>query len=188
MNLVEEIEKALDEDERIARASLRNPSRYDHTIGDHVDIGVDDGEWTADRCAVEPGNPPVGDVFVGGIHIYDEGGHTEEQAQHIARQDPKRILRQAAARRRMLARHQPERRRISVEDDTGWTVSGWYVCWWCTPNSKIYAGQRNLIEWPCPDIIDLAEAYEIEVQCWNGTENITGTSDGPINVSIEEKS
>lgn len=37
-----------------------------------------------------------------GMTIYDEGGHTEAEAAHIARHDPARALRQVAAMRKLL--------------------------------------------------------------------------------------
>ena len=40
-----------------------------------------------------------------GIIIYDEGGHTVEQAQYIARHDPARILDECAAKRAIVERY-----------------------------------------------------------------------------------
>lgn len=37
--------------------------------------------------------------------IYDEGGHDEHQAAHIARHDPAHVLAEVAAQRRILVRH-----------------------------------------------------------------------------------
>lgn len=69
------IEARLAEDEAVARAA-----------GGRV--------WSVDpdnACRVE-----------GGITIYDEGGHNEHQAAHIARKDPARALRQVAVKRQIL--------------------------------------------------------------------------------------
>lgn len=39
------------------------------------------------------------------ITIYDEGGHDEDQARHIARWDPARVLAEVAAKRRIVELH-----------------------------------------------------------------------------------
>lgn len=58
---------------------------------------VDDGVWsTGDHSMDEC-------VVTGiGITIYDEGGHTAEQARHIARNDPSRILATCKAHRAIV--------------------------------------------------------------------------------------
>ncbi|HEY1668517.1 MAG TPA: DUF6221 family protein [Trebonia sp.] len=40
------------------------------------------------------------------IKIYDEGGHDASQADHIARHDPARVLREIEAKRAILARYE----------------------------------------------------------------------------------
>lgn len=70
------IEARLAADEQTAKAAIGAGER---------------GEWTADGCCVE-----------GDIHIYDEGGHDERQAEHIARHDPARVLREVEAKRQLL--------------------------------------------------------------------------------------
>ncbi|MFF5259485.1 DUF6221 family protein [Actinomadura viridis] len=115
-DLVGFIEARLDEDERIAR-------RCD---------GADEcGRWTAtgtvvDFCQVEM-----------------EGFHPAH-AEHIARHDPARVLREVQAKRRVLARHclspaegDPERP-------------------WDDRDDCQYDGD----EWPCPDLLTLAMAYD----------------------------
>lgn len=78
----------LDEDERVALAARKGASGWDG-----------DGVWTTDdrdsagQCRIE------GDV----ITIYDEGGHTEAHAKHIALWDPARVLADIDAKRRILA-------------------------------------------------------------------------------------
>jgi hypothetical protein len=52
--------------------------------------------WTRDPH--ETGQRIEGDD----IHIYPEGGHDEDQAEHIARWDPKRVLAECAAKRRII--------------------------------------------------------------------------------------
>lgn len=86
--IAEFLEARIREDEAVARASLRGG----------------DGEWRRqdpigwDSCRVE-GH---------GIVIYDEGGHDEYQADHIARHDPARVLRECAAKRHLLASVDPD--------------------------------------------------------------------------------
>lgn len=143
-DLLQKIEAAIAETERIARSALRNPARYDAKLGDYVDIGVDDGEWVASGCMVEPANPGRGDVFQGGITIYDEGGHTEEQATHIALNDPKRVLRRVARDRKLLEEHKPR----DVES---------------IPYTECVTCHGSYVSWPCATVVLLAEDYEIEV-------------------------
>ncbi|MFE2555989.1 DUF6221 family protein [Streptomyces sp. NPDC059352] len=84
---------------------------------------------------------------------------TAEDAAHIARHDPARVLAEVDAKRRTLARHVPERRRLTLTDEEGGTTSfGFYVCTACTPNRTIEHGQ-NVVEWPCPDVRALALPY-----------------------------
>lgn len=40
------------------------------------------------------------------IVLYDEGGHDEDQARHIARHDPARVLGEVEAKRAILAEHE----------------------------------------------------------------------------------
>ena len=59
-----------------------------------------DGRWHVDRS-----HPLYESVVQGDIHIYDEGGHTAEQAAHIARHDPARVLAECAAKRAIVELH-----------------------------------------------------------------------------------
>jgi hypothetical protein len=59
-----------------------------------------DGRWStgshpSDECRIE------GDNMI----VYDEGGHTEAQASHIARHDPARVLAECEAKRRIVESH-----------------------------------------------------------------------------------
>lgn len=73
----------LNEREAMARAALRSPENS--------------GRWSTD---IDPwGSRVVGD----GIEIYDEGGHTEEQAVFIAANDPAFVLADIAAKRAIIA-------------------------------------------------------------------------------------
>lgn len=90
--MIEWLRAQLDADERIARAAIHDP-RY----GRDERATADDGVWRTrdhahDECV----------VWGVGIMIYDEGGHTAEQASHIATHDPARVLRQVQAHRAIL--------------------------------------------------------------------------------------
>jgi hypothetical protein len=69
----------LNEDEQVAQGAVHDP--------DCAGAGI----WTR-YCG----------VVVGDIHIYDEGGHSPEQAEHIARWDPARVLAEVATKRRII--------------------------------------------------------------------------------------
>lgn len=62
----------------------------------------------------------------------------------------------------MSTEHSPERRILSVEDDSGTTLSSWYVCVGCTPDTIIKPGQQ-IVEWPCPHAPDF-EALRAEIR------------------------
>lgn len=75
-----------------------------------------------------------------GMTIYDEGGHDEADAAHIAGHDPAWALRDVAAKRAILARH------AKAGCDDEW---GGVHCGWCSsPEAET--------PWPCPDVLDLA--------------------------------
>ncbi len=92
-DLVERLRAALDRAEEIARAAMV-VSRWN---GVDMEARTVDGRWTADRRYIE------GD----GFEIYDEGGHTDEQAAFIAEHDPASVLRTVAAHRKILEEHAP---------------------------------------------------------------------------------
>lgn len=89
--LVAWLRAQLDEDERLARAATRSGGGGED----------DDGVWSPAEAG------PWGEARVEGIGItiYDEGGHTPEQAGHIARHDPARVLREVEAKRRIMEIH-----------------------------------------------------------------------------------
>ncbi|MFE3281265.1 DUF6221 family protein [Nocardia sp. NPDC059239] len=99
MTIEEFLEARIAENEAIARAALRHPTKYNRETRDHERAGTDDGVWHIDSYT----DPDDECTVVGAaMTIYDEGGHTAEQATHIARHDPARVLRQCAALRRVL--------------------------------------------------------------------------------------
>jgi hypothetical protein len=79
----------LDEDQKVAEYAMRSTPGY-----------PDDGVW-----AMDPEYPSdFGCRIEGqGITIYDEGGHDEYQAAHIARHDPASTLVDLQSKREILA-------------------------------------------------------------------------------------
>lgn len=92
MTITEFLLARIEEDEKVARAAIRSGDGT-WTAGEQFDV---DGE-VYDRCA----------IFGDDLHIYDEGGHDEEQAEHIARHDPARVLAESAAKRAIVELHRP---------------------------------------------------------------------------------
>ncbi len=80
---------------------------------------------------------PVQATVLHGPDIYSLG---LADGRHIAAQDPARTLARVAADRRVLERH--------------WNQHA--VCNWC--------GDEIPMSWPCPDVLDLAARYGIEVE------------------------
>lgn len=82
------------EREALARAAIRdNTVRYGRPQ-------TDDGCWSTSGYAHEAAR-----VEGIGIDIYDEGGHTEEQAAHIAANDPAWVLAGCEAKRGIVELH-----------------------------------------------------------------------------------
>ncbi|WP_326677685.1 DUF6221 family protein [Streptomyces sp. NBC_01237] len=145
-DLLQFLRARLDEDEQAARAAT-----WDEW---------DSAHWTAHHRAQYDGRWVIVDHAEEGVteltpHAADDAG----VAQHIARHDPARVLREVEAKRRRLTRHVPERRRLTLLDVNGSATSfGFYVCTSCTPNRTIEHGQE-VVEWPCPDVLDDALPY-----------------------------
>jgi hypothetical protein len=134
-DLLEKLEAALAQTEQIARDAL------------------DDARWEArwvDREYMEY-EPLVG--------YRDElgtvaTGMRAEQAIHMAHNDPKRVLRRVARDRKLIARHRP------VE-----MAFGNVRCFHCRDDHTEFGEYDNVAQpvwWPCDDVRDLAEDYEIE--------------------------
>lgn len=85
------IEARLADDERMANEAASGRSWGNLAIGPR---------WVT-ACADCSGS--VEDADSGGTIVHDEGMPTAEQAQHIARHDPARVLREVAAKRAILA-------------------------------------------------------------------------------------
>ncbi|MGP3960345.1 DUF6221 family protein [Nonomuraea sp. 3N208] len=95
----------LDEDEQIARAATPGPWSYDPS-NEWYD-GDDFVTMTNGQEFVGYGGPSP---FRGAICITGEAGHAQsmKDAEHIARHDPARVLRDVQARRKTLLRCQEE--------------------------------------------------------------------------------
>lgn len=89
--LMEFLTRCLDEDEQVARSAIR--------------AKAPDDEWALGQWEVLTD----GSRYVEGqdITIYDEGGHSAEQARHIARHDPRSVLADIAAKRAVLELYRP---------------------------------------------------------------------------------
>ena len=85
------VEARIADDERIARDAATGTSWGGMKTGP---------EWVALRGAVE-------DAESGGTIVHDEGMPTSAQAEHIARHDPARALRDVAAKRLLFAKQAP---------------------------------------------------------------------------------
>jgi hypothetical protein len=110
-DLIEFLRARLDEEAEVARAAMINSG----------------GEW----AQVDPVRAPcrVEDTTRGYVVVNDDGWTTSEQAAHIARHDPARVLAEVEAKRRIIALWKAAdddaagERRYADSYDTG--VSGW---------------------------------------------------------------
>lgn len=132
MRLTDFLLARIADDEEVARAAFRDSPAHRTRPA-----RADDGRWKV-------GEPGHGECEVDGIGItiYDEGGHTAEQAQHIARHDPARVLAQCEANRQIVQGHP----RCDMHDLPGDECD---VCMTC--------GDGSL--WPCPTLRALALPY-----------------------------
>lgn len=110
-NLVAWLRLQLDGDERLAVLAGGGQWRVDCEKRDEEHLASADPVCTGRRCRIEGTGTP-------GITIYDEGGRDEDQADHIARHDPARVLAEVAAKRAILSLHDPG----NTTSDRGWCV------------------------------------------------------------------
>jgi hypothetical protein len=114
-DIVEFIKTQLDIDDQLARAAGSTRSGAiaswwvdcrcpDKDAGIHAD--------NCYECRVEGDN----------ITIYDEGGHDEDQARHIARHDPAAVLAEVAAKRAVIELY--ETARTALEASAGTVLAG----------------------------------------------------------------
>lgn len=115
--------------------------------------------WEANGSTVQvvSGLATFGDVFKETV-VFNEGSPTEEQAEHIALNDPASVLRRCAADRKLLELHQavPDHGRYSealCPPDCAGEHSGPLVCVSC----RDYVGDP--VDAPCPTAVAIAEGY-----------------------------
>jgi hypothetical protein len=128
MELTEFLLARIAEDGETARGAFQD-HRQSRTS---APVTVDDGVWrtgdhASDECRIEGVD----------MIIYDEGGHTVEQAIHIARHDPARVLTESEAKRRIVDVHAPDH----LEPD---------ICATCASHAEGY---------PCRTLLFLALPY-----------------------------
>lgn len=136
MDLIDKLNAALDETERIARATFLSDS--------------DDGDWIV---STNPDNGEVWGVLGTCISLghFTRGGELDDPAQavHIAHQSPKRILDQVAAHRKILddcmTSYRAHLDDVPEDEEERWHRTGQGYVWF-----KV--------------VKTLAEAYGIEVE------------------------
>lgn len=143
-DLIERLKKEIDRDENMARYS-GGTGRW--SVGDCIDAPEDLGttEWQ----------------IVEGQYCHSRvRGNT--RANHVARHDPQRILRQAAAYRRVLQRHQPAPQ-WSAHQPPQLVIIECSHCKGDGSEPGMYDNHPVALPWPCEEIRDLAAVYGIEI-------------------------
>lgn len=137
-DLVQWLGQQLDEDERIAKAATDGPWHVDHELypesinaADGVQV-IAGGRWGGEASVFE----------------------STEDALHIARHDPARVLREIDAKRRMLARHHA----APVPPGSEWAEEYPYCA------AHAYKAADDTVVYPvelknCLDLRDLAAPY-----------------------------
>jgi hypothetical protein len=82
----------------------------------------------------------------------------EDIARFIADNDPARIIRDCRRDLKVLARHAPTHHPAVKAGQTG----GWVIHSKDRPAHDV-CDYDDSTDWPCPDVLDLAEAYEVPV-------------------------
>lgn len=133
MDIGEFIVARLDEEEADARAATAGPWR----TGDH------------------PSDAPV--VYAdGGVLIYDEGGHSEADAAHIARQDPAATLTRVVALRALAGEHEPIKVGSYFNEATQRLEGDGQVCELCSNRDREYGWEG---QWPCTQLRHVAAIW-----------------------------
>ena len=103
MKLIEFLQARIAEDEAIAHASIKPEPETRTYYGGHSETLVDRGEWSShERDSYNEAR--IDGTF---MTIYDEGGHSHDQARHIARHDPARVLAECEAKRQLVEQCRP---------------------------------------------------------------------------------
>ncbi|GAA4687922.1 DUF6221 family protein [Streptomyces youssoufiensis] len=124
-DLVRWLGEQLDEDEAAARAAGGTAWHWEHSVGDMCDDRTCPyGELTTDEAVIMQ------------VHGFDVRQDDRQVADHVARHDPARVLREIDAKRRILAEH---------------ALNGW-VCTTCDN------GEVEQV-FPCPTLRLLALPY-----------------------------
>lgn len=134
--------EAWDEAERTWRPVGRRNLRYDNGSGEPVQ-SIDTG-----------GGQGLLNEQIWVKHDYDG-----ERTAHIARHDPTRVLREVAAKRRILALHEPQLDRVQWRRD-----ETCYQCSRCTGGGREYDQVHGVMltelsVWPCLTVMLLAAPY-----------------------------
>lgn len=137
--LIEKLRAALDDDERVAQASIGRNGRAEHGRGNWTHL--DDGRVEDDQ-----------DILRVRFTWRAEGAH-------IARHDPARVLRQVAAMRKVLELHSP----VDVVAFGKVTARECAACF-DVDTYRGYSEEPPRLDWPCPTILAFAEAYGIEAE------------------------
>jgi hypothetical protein len=150
MELIERIKAAIDEDERVANAATpgrwvvggwRGASRSNVHAPDYRPKGFSNGQHVAETIVAEGGMGPWAADLRG-------SGFPHANAEHVARHDPARVLRQVAAHRKILEEH-----------DIECPGENYQYCRVCHDYQRHDAQSA-----PCVTLLALAEVYGIEAQ------------------------
>lgn len=139
MNITEFLEARIAEDEAVARAAFDRPflSR------------TDDGKWEANTSNTSPSVEGRAFFSIAASDDEPQAFLTSEQADHIARHDPARVLAECAAKRAIVGEHELVEK-VYLKDYCS-TCADW-------ENSEFGEGPPG-IEWPCPTLRAVAAVY-----------------------------
>lgn len=139
MGIAEFIAARLDEDEAAAKAATPGPWEAETHVDDYEPVGVE-------HLVSSPAEAHV----VAGTGLGGQQAQTD--ARHIARHDPARVLREVAAKRRILASHGPGS--TIDESDGKWRddPENW------DPPEMLCTG-HEWVAWPCTEVRAIADVW-----------------------------
>jgi hypothetical protein len=145
MNITEFLEARIAEDETVARLASSDGPSWDIVSGFGGATGAihAGGEVITDEDGDES-------YYGGSVIVYDEGTPDHTQAQHIARNDPTRVLAECAAKRAIIAHHTEDWGDCTVCLDG---VSG------CGDPACCGGPTNEMESWPCPTIRAVVAVY-----------------------------